>query len=369
MGAGGAEQVLVELARVAPSVGMEMSVVSLMPTDGRQRVSDLRAIGVPVASAGVVQRWDPRGIARAVRIIGGLRPDVVHTHLKHADLIGGMAAGRLRLPFVSTLHVIEEEVHGIARVKRSMATAYRARRAARTIAVSSAVASWYATRSARGQESLVTIHNGVAATPPLTAAARAAVRASLGVTDDVTLLVLAVGVMRPGKGHEDLVAVAARLPRDLRARVVIVGDGELRPAIEGRIQRAGLSPERIHLAGYRDDVPQVLAAADVVVHPSHEDALPTVLLSALSAGRPIVATTAGGIPEIVDATTGLLVTPGDVTQIIRSIEILARDADRRLGMGVAAQERFAAEFEASRWAERLRALYDEVLAERRQPCA
>jgi glycosyltransferase involved in cell wall biosynthesis len=117
------------------------------------------------------------------------------------------------------------------------------------------------------------------------------------------------------------------------------------------------------MAGHRDDVMDVLDAVDVVVHPTHADAFPTALLEAMAASVPTVATAVGGIPEIVDAgVTGILIgDPPSVFRLAEALEPLLGDAQWRREMGAAGRARFEERFSADRWAERLRALYDEAL--------
>lgn len=368
LGPGGAEQVLVELATAAPSAGMALSVLSLLPVEGSHRAHELRRLGAHVGSLGLPGRWDPRAVAAAVPAVRSAGPDVVHTHLKHADLVGGLAAARLGVPQVSTLHLVEDSVRGIASRKRWVAAMARRRLAARTIAVSDAVREWYLDAFAADPATTVTIRNGVLDPPALLPGQREQLRAELGARP-TTVLAVMVGIMRPGKGHQDLVAAAAAIPMDVELRVVMAGDGELRGEVERLVARSPAPSGRLHIAGFRNDVPAVLAAADIVVQPSRIDALPTVLLSAAGAGRPVVATTAGGIPEIVTPSTGLLVPPGDVAGLAAALTTLARDPSLRAAMGSSARNRFIAEFDAGLWARRLRALYDDVLRERAQRCA
>lgn len=359
---------LVELARVAPSAGLDLSVLSLLPAVGSHREDELRRHGVEVASLGLPGRWDPRALASAVPAVRRARPDVIHTHLKHADLVGGLAAARLGVPQVSTLHLVEDSVRGIGSRKRWLAAMARQRLAARTIAVSEAVREWYVGAFRADPTRTVTIRNGVGDPPALPPGQRDVVRAELG-ADHASVLAVMVGIMRPGKGHADLIAATELIPPDLDLRVVMVGDGELRSEVGSLVTRSRTPQGRLRLAGFRDDIPAVLAAADIVVHPSRVDALPTVLLSAAAAGRPVVATTAGGIPEIVTPSTGLLVPPGDVAGLAAALTTLTREPLTRAAMGASARARFAAEFDATIWAGRLRALYDDVLRERAQRCA
>lgn len=360
LGPGGAEQVLLELATAAPAVGLELSVLSLMPTEGRLYPPRLRALGIPVASLGLPSRWDPSALPRGLVALRTLGPQVVHTHLKHADLVGAYAARRLGVPLVSSLHLVEDIPGRIGWAKRWAAAQARLRRADLTVAVSDALRDWYLRTFRADPTRVVTIRNGVAGVPPLSEDARLELRARLGVPAGSVLATM-VGVMRPGKGHADMVTAARRLPRHVH--VLLVGDGELRPELEEAAR--SLPAGRLGFAGYRNDVPALLAASDLVVHPSHFDALPTALIQALAAGRPVVAAAVGGIPEIVTPGTGALVAPGDTDALAAAVSRLAGDSQARRTMGEAARLRFEEEFEVTRWAGRLRSAYDGVLAGRR----
>jgi glycosyltransferase involved in cell wall biosynthesis len=208
-------------------------------------------------------------------------------------------------------------------------------------------------------ERVVTIHNGVAAPAPRRP--RAEVRAELGLAD-VDLAVMIIGVLRAGKGHaqaiDALELVAEQTPR---ARLVIVGDGPTRDTVEAAARGLG---ERVVLTGWRDDVPDLLAAADVLLHPTSADAFPTALLEAMAASLPIVATAVGGIPEIVDdGATGVLVPPPPRPDALAAaLRPLLADVTLRAAMSRRARAEFERRFTAERWAHRLRALYDEVTA-------
>jgi glycosyltransferase involved in cell wall biosynthesis len=114
------------------------------------------------------------------------------------------------------------------------------------------------------------------------------------------------------------------------------------------------------LLGYRDDVPRLLESVDLMIHPTHADALPTALIHALSRGVPIVATDVGGIPEIVDEEVGMLVPAGDPARLATAIQGLTEDPARRAALGRAARKRFEEGFEARMWARRLGAIYRET---------
>jgi glycosyltransferase involved in cell wall biosynthesis len=359
LGAGGAEQVLVDLATVADKGGFSMSVIGLMGQPTGVNARALLELGVPVRTLGLRTRWDPRGFTRAIREVAALQPDIVHTHLKHADLVGAVAALRLRVPQVSTLHIIEGASSGTAYAKRWVAGKVRTRAAMRTIAVSEAQRQWYLEHFPTDPSRVVTIHNGVLPGRPLDAATRAATRALLS-RSDADVLAANVALMRPGKGHDDLLAAIGMLPDDSCLHVVLVGDGPELGRLKSVVGADRSLSARVTFTGYREDVPQLLLAMDLVVHPSHADALPTALIHALAAGVPVVATHVGGIPEIVGDDSGVLVPPATPAVLARTLQDLSVDPGRRELMGAAGTRRFEARFDARMWAQRLGELYREV---------
>lgn len=347
---------LIDLAGSAPEAGIQLSVVSLTSIAGdAHNVNELQAAGVPVSVMGAAARGNPMGLRRGVRAIQRTRPDIVHSHLKHADLVGAAAAQRLGVPLVSTLHLIEDAVTPVGRGKRWLAAQARVRRSAATIAVSAALRDWYVSCFRVDPSRVYVVPNGVAR-PRIDPSARARVRASFGIADGETLAIM-VGIMRPGKGHADLLEAVAGVANGVC--FLLVGDGPLRLELEARA--AELPTGRVIFAGFRTDVTDLLTAADIVVHPSHFDALPTALISALAVGRAIVATDVGGIPEIVTSNVGVLVPPGDPASLAAAVTALAAGPDAREEMAAAGRRRYEAEFEAGLWVRRLRAVYDEVL--------
>ncbi|MDP8927710.1 MAG: glycosyltransferase [Actinomycetota bacterium] len=358
---GGAEQVLVELAHVRASTALDFSVVSLMPTEGLALPGRLRRLGIDVHPLGLPSRWDPRALVRAHGLIRDLAPDVLHSHGKHADLVGAFVARRLSIPLVSTLHLIEDAPTIVGRGKRWLAVQVRARAAVQTVAVSEALRDWYLRAFPVEPTRVVTIHNGVGPGAGSTPTTRASVRSALGIPRNAVMAIM-VAMMRPGKGHAELIAAAAKIPPSLPLSLVIVGDGPLLNALEASACASSLPFRRVIFAGFREDVPALLEASDFIVHPSNSDALPTALIHGLAAGLPAVASAVGGIPEVVTRDTGLLVPPGDANALATAMACLTSDADLRRRLGIAARRRFETMFDVGLWAARLRELYQEVVA-------
>jgi glycosyltransferase involved in cell wall biosynthesis len=364
MRAGGAELLLAEYARVAPGQDVTLSVASLDEGPEGPAAVRLRAAGVEPVHLPVSRLLDPRNVSLVSRWLGDERPDVVHTHLGYADLLGGLAARRLGIPAVSTLHA---SVFGRGtpreRLKERLMASVRRRCHGSIIAVSEAARESYLETGWDRPDRLVTIPNGIDARPR--PGAGTPVRTALGVPPGAPV-VGTLSTLRPEKSLETAIEAAALLAGEHpRLRLVIVGEGPERPALE---ERAGPLGDRVIFAGHREDVMELLDAFDVLVHPSSADALPTALLEAMAASVPVVATRVGGIPEVVeDGVTGRLVDPPpDAQRVAAALAPLLADASLRGRLGAAARERYLAEFTAERWASRMRGVYDQLTAGRRR---
>jgi len=176
--------------------------------------------------------------------------------------------------------------------------------------------------------------------------------------------VLFVGRLAPQKGVRNLVA-AAGLLEDPSAQVLLVGDGPERPALEREAERIGLG-DRLHFLGFvaHDRLPAVLAHADLLVLPSLYEELGTVLLEAMQAGLPIVASKTGGIPDVIeDGVNGLLVPPGNPEALAHAIDRLLADRDLAYRLSEGARER-GKDYDWEVLAERVLAVYRGVTAGR-----
>ena len=176
--------------------------------------------------------------------------------------------------------------------------------------------------------------------------------------------VLFVGRLAPQKGVRTLVA-AVRLLENPNAQVLLVGDGPERPSLEHEVTRLGLE-DRVHLLGFvpHDRLPAVLTHADLLVLPSLYEELGTVLLEAMWASLPVVASKTGGIPEVVtDGVNGLLVPPSDSEALARAIDRALANPDLALRLGAAARER-AKNYDWDTLADRVLEIYQGVSAVR-----
>jgi glycosyltransferase involved in cell wall biosynthesis len=361
LGCGGAQLVLADFAELAPLVALRLTVGHLRETEDDAALVRLRRVGVEPEPVGATSLIGVADILRVRRHLARVRPALVHTHLKYADVLGGIAARSLGIPVVSTLH--EAAWSGTRRHNAQQRVAAGVRRlcADRLIAVSAAARSSYVSTGWERPDRVATVYNGIVDRDSGDGAATRA-RLGLGPGDVVVAMVSA---LRPEKGHDvALGAVAMLRHRVPRLRLVIVGDGARRAQIERAASELGSCAV---IAGYQSDVPAILAASDVLLHPSYIEAFPTALLQAMAASVPVVATAVGGIPEILADGTGVLIPPPpDAERIAARLEPLLGDPVLRRRLGEAGRARFRARFSADSWLRGTRAVYEDVLAAHRR---
>lgn len=355
----GTDDVLVDLASAAPSAGLELTVLALAGDTDTGRGRALCDAGARVESLRLSHSWDVRGLSRGLAAVRRLEPAVIHTHLGYADLVGSYVARRLRLPHVSTLPVLGDDVATPSAARRQLAALGRS--PSRVIAVSDAQRGWYEASHPERAELLTTVPNGVAPPRPMPAERRKQVRDGLGLAPRA-VFVLTVAPMRPGMGHDTLLDAVRLLPPRSPVQVALAGDGELWSGLELAVRADPRLDGRVQLLGNRDDVPDLLQAADLLVQPSHVDASSTILMRGLAAGVAIVATDVGSLPEIVAPGTGVIVSARDPAALAAALGGLATSHERRVAMGRAGRVRFRREFAATVWARRLREVYEAVTA-------
>ncbi len=170
-----------------------------------------------------------------------------------------------------------------------------------------------------------------------------------------------VAALTGHKDHATLVEAMARLrPRVPEARLVIAGEGELRPALEALVRQRGLE-DRVILAGFRRDLDRILPALSVFCLSSHLEGLGTSVLDAMAFGLPVVATAAGGIPEAVeDGVTGRVVPPRDPAALADALAEVLGDEGRRRALGAAGRQRFLERFTTDRMVEETARVVAEV---------
>jgi glycosyltransferase involved in cell wall biosynthesis len=329
---GGAETQVFYLAKGLRARGWEAEVVSLL-TDGTM-TQQFREVEIPIHQLGMHRGIpDPRAILNLRKIIRTFRPDVLHTHMVHSNLLGRVTRLFAHVPVViSTAHSITEGARW-----RELAYRITDPLADLTTIVSNAAAERYIRVGAVPARKLKTVPNGVEleAFKP-NAEYRATLRAELGVDDQFVWL--AVGRLDTPKDYPNLLTAFSRLA-SRRHVLLIAGEGHLRESTERLATELGIS-EQIRFLGIRKDVPRLMAAADAYVMSSAWEGLPMVLLEAAASALPIVTTAVGGTDEIVqDGVSGFLAPAKNseaLAAAMQRMELLP--VESRVSMGAAGRD-------------------------------
>ncbi len=347
---GGAERMMLQLAEQLRE--RRHQVVPIGPANGDPWLAtQFRSAGFEPETYTLRRPADPRCLAQIAGMLRHHRIDIVHSHDYFAAVYGGAAAWLLRKPHVITMHGTR---FYLGRARRRMVLRWSATRSRALVGVSAATADELATSLRLPRSSIRVIYNGVP--QPRGDAARIRRELQLGREEH---LILAVGSLFPVKGHLALIEALSVLAAGdgPRWRAAIAGVGDQREALRTAIRERGLT-DRVHLLGFREDVGDLLAAADVYAMPSLSEGSPLALMEAMFAGRAIVASRTGGIPELVahDA-EALLAQPGDAAALAAALKTLLGDAGLRARLGAAARRRAASSFTLERMTDEYERLY------------
>lgn len=356
---GGAETQVFLLARALAQRGSPVHVVSMRDPEAYE--DDLMQLGVAFTSLGMRSGVpDPRGVLRLARAVRAWRPDVVHGHMVHANLLARVT--RLLAP----VPVLVTTAHNLTEGGRGIELAYRFTDPLATLStnVCQAGVKRFVAVGAVPAGRMRAVVNGLepeAFAPDAERRERA--RSDLGL--DGRFAWLAVGRLDVQKDYPTMLAATMQAAQSHPAlAVVVVSDGPLRSALELERQRLGLRADQVRFLGARADVPDLMRAADAYLMSSAWEGLPMVLLEASAAHLPIVATDVGGNAEIVvQDRNGALVPAGDPLALATAMShLMALPADERSAMGAAGAAHVDEHFRLDRVVDTWEALYGELLA-------
>ena len=309
---------------------------------------------------------DVVAVARIQRLIRDFRPDIVETHTTKAGVIGRLAARLEGTPVVVHVyhgHVLDGHYYGALKTWTARCTErLLARVSHRLVAVSARVKDDLVRFQVGSPDQISIVEPGLDLTPMRTCRQeRGALRRELGL-DPAGPLVGIVGRLAPIKNHrlflDAAVAVLAVRPD---AHFLVVGDGEIGPAIRARAHTLGLMPH-VTFTGWRHNLPRVYSDLDVLVSCSKSEGTPFTIIEAMAAGCPVVATRVGGVPDLLDdEVTGLLVPSEETRPLVNAILRLLGDRHLASVLSGAAANRAEARFAPGRFASDMDAVYTELL--------
>ncbi len=331
----------------------DVSLVSLRKKDLSEDTLEQFGIDVTYLGRG---KFDPATLTDLLKVLDRKRADVLHLHGYGATTFGRAAAAIKRLPVILHEHANLTDTPWFQKV----ADRALARYTDLAIAVSASTAEFVTQARLVPPERTRIVYLGVPLDEfarPRSAEAVAEARAALGL-EPGTFAVGTVTRLMPSKGNTHLIeaarSIADRLPH---ARVVIVGEGELESEL--RAQAAALSlGDRVMFAGFRRDVAAALSAFDLVVFPSLWEGTPLTAFEALAMGKPIVATDADGLADILtDGADAVIVPRADAGAIADAVVALAADPARRAALGAGAR-RTGARYDIQAFVRKMEQLYE-----------
>ncbi|MDP3920511.1 MAG: glycosyltransferase [Candidatus Omnitrophota bacterium] len=362
---GGAEKLLLQHLRCLDRSRFEPIVATLYchnklsGGEGDDLHPQFAEFDVPVRELAMRHKLDFSVLERVRKLLLEEKPDILHTHLAMADWIGRVVGHFCRVPLiVGTLHAVEPWRKWFPLNLIDLGTS---RWADALIAVSEEVRDGIVRLQGLDASRIHIIPNGIDY-PTADNSERSKIRRSLNVPEDALVIGTLGRLDESVKGHGTLLEAAKSLAvKHDRFHCVFVGDGPSRSHLEKQAAGLGLA-NRVTFAGMRQDVAPWLSAMDVFVQPSHQEGLPLAVLEAMAAGRPIVATRVGGIPEVIkDRHTGLLVEPKDSNALATAVTEIVEDHALAGRLARGAQAHFRKHYDMRHLINKIQSFYEEQL--------
>jgi len=347
LGPGGAEQLMLSILKSLKEEGLNIRVCALQIKSGNPVSAELNRIGLPVDLVPIPNLRHPLNLLRILRYLLEHRPQILHTQLEFSDILGTLAAKLLGIPTISTLHTLDEpDENRTGSWRLRIRWMILKKFTDRIIAVSEKTRIHHIKAGKLPSQKIVTIYNGIEISrfTNYSKDDRENTRKSLGLHAN-NKVIATVAVLRQPKGIQYMLEAIPEILKDIpNANYLIVGDGAYKPQLLELVDALGIQ-EHVTFAGHRTDIPEILNVCDLFVLPTLIDALPTVLIEALAASKPIIATNVGGIPEIIeDQNNGILVPPGNHYKLADACVKLLRDQTYSSRLSLAglqvAQQRF-----------------------------
>jgi glycosyltransferase involved in cell wall biosynthesis len=360
-GVAGTENHLLTLLPGLHAHGLEVHLLILVEPDRPMDdyVARITALGVPTEQAIIHGNVDLRLFSRLARIIQEGQYDAVHTHLIHADLHGIVAARRAGVKIILTSGHNDDPFR--RRLPIRLLQRYLWGRLTRGIAISEAIRQYMIKIEGASPDKVVTIHYGLDLSGHhIGDGARSMIRAELGLPPQAPVFGSVCRLIEQ-KGLSDGLRAFWQVSRQSsEAHYVIIGDGPLREQLQQEVEGYGLA-HRVHFLGWRKDAAQLMAGLDALVMPSKWEGFGLVVLEAMAAKLPVIATRVSALPEIVvDGETGFLVAPDDIQALSQAMIDICEYPAQAHEFGLAGRARLEAEFTAAKMIERTFALYSEL---------
>ncbi len=357
---GGPETLILGIARCIDRTRFELSIAGLSthsPPDSAMSAG-LAELDTPVVRLPVRGRLDYGVVRELARMLDERQIDVLHTHDHRTNLIAALAVRRRPTKLVATLHQPLRRHWWLWHLE--MLDELVVQRFDRVLPVAGMIRDELVAKHPRMAARTTAVLNGVDLSRFEAPQDRAAARAELGITPD-QVLCLTIGRLSDDKGIDALLDSVPAVARQCSTvRWAIAGRGPLEASLKAQCTRLGLD-DRVQFLGYREDVPRLFAAADILVVASTSEGCPIAILEAMAAGCPVVCTRVGGSPEIVvQGRTGLIVEPRRPDELSDAVLRLAADPALRADMAREGRDLAHSRFTIQRMVSDFEAVYTEL---------
>lgn len=359
---GGAQKMQVFLARSLRPLGITLTLINLSRHADASLVAQLEAEDVRIVSFPFPRLFSPVIFLRLIFFLRAEKFDLIHAYLTYSNIIASIAGRISGIPVIASLRSSGYRQHKNA-LRERFENFCLQHLADRVLANGNSVGEFARSRS--GKTPVDVIVNAVNMVPPLSEEERNILRGEL-VGNARRPLILSVGRLTKPKGFFDLLD-AFKLIHSIHsnAALVIAGSGLLLNDLTSRVNELGLDQD-VFLLGLRNDIPRLLAAADIYVNSSHREGTPVSVLEAMSAGLAVVATSVGENPFLLDQSTGRLVPPGRPDELADAVIKLLESPQTRIELGQSARAQAQKKYGQAGWRRNVLELYAKFIPEAKE---
>lgn len=354
---GGAER-QIETIVTTPSEKYDHLVCSL--TSGDDPSENMKAAGIPVFLLKKKFRGDIRVIPTLIRLIKHEKVDIVHLHNPPGTFWGTMAItfARSRIPIIRTEHT--PYIAGNYPLAHRLLHSYLNGRSEKIICVSDHVRKSFIASFPRWKEKFITVHNGIQIDSFRTSLSREECRTRFKLPQEAKIMGT-IGRLTTLKNHASLIEALPAIRRQFKSiHLAILGEGNLKSKLRDLAADFGVS-DSVSFLDPTGHIEIFMGALDLFILPSHREGLPLVVLEAMAAGIPTVASSVGGIPEIIsDGNNGYLIHPHNLDEITEKVCELLEDGQRAITFSSRGEETIRAKFSADDMIAETEKLYDKL---------
>lgn len=355
---GGTERMLLALLKNLDRERFEPFLCVLKP--GGRLLEEARKLNVETECLNVSSKFDFMVLSRLKSLLIRENPSVLHTFLFHANILGRIAGSSCRIPVIISS---QRSVDEWRKFYHSVLDGWSSRFCHLIISNSEAGRRRLIEREKIPADKIITIHNGIDVSRFEIEIDVQKKRKELGLDPDDKVIGI-IANLRRVKGHrymfEALRDLHSRI-KDVKIKLLVVGEGKLKRQLGDLADRLKIK-DSVVFCGFRDDIPEVLRAIDILVLPSLWEGFPVSVLEAMASGLPVVASDVGGVSEVVqNGRNGVLVRPADYRHLSTALYNLIREPERILRLGAEGKKLVGEKFTLKKMIEDTEDIYDKLL--------